>query len=73
MGDYNTSFWGPEQNKIEKLRKQSTPNVPTTQWARKFKKVHAKKLVKSNESISRIIFLTKFHFLQFQQWPKSNF
>ena len=27
MGDYNKSFWGPEQNKIEKLRKQSTPNI----------------------------------------------
>ena len=26
MGDYNASFWGPEQNKIEKLRKQSTPS-----------------------------------------------
>ena len=24
MGDYNASFWGPEQNKIEKLRKPST-------------------------------------------------
>ena len=30
MGDYNVSFWGPEQNKIEKLRKQSTPNIHTT-------------------------------------------
>ena len=27
MGDYNASFWRPEQNKIEKLRKQSTPKV----------------------------------------------
>jgi len=27
MGDYKASFWGPEQNKIEKLRKQSTPTV----------------------------------------------
>ena len=33
-----------------------------SQWARKFKKVQAKKLVKSNKSILRIIFLTKFHF-----------
>ena len=24
-------------------------------------------------SISQIIFLTKFHFLQFQKWPKINF
>ena len=31
-----------------------------------------KKLVKSNKLISRIIFLTKFHFLQFQKWPKIN-
>ena len=23
MGDYNASFWGPEQNKIEKLRKKA--------------------------------------------------
>ena len=30
MGDYNVSFWGPEQNKIEKLRKQSTPNVSSS-------------------------------------------
>ena len=28
--------------------------------------------VQSNKSISRI-FLTKFHFLQFQKWPKINF
>ena len=27
MGDDNASFWSPEQNIIEKLRKQSTPNV----------------------------------------------
>ena len=27
MGKYNASFWGPEQNKIKKLRKQSTPNI----------------------------------------------
>ena len=33
----------------------------------------AKKLMKSNESISRLIFLTKFYFLQFQKWPKLNF
>ena len=33
-----------------------------SQWARKFKKVQAKKLVKSNKSISRMIFFTKFHF-----------
>ena len=32
-----------------------------TQWARKFKKVQAKKLVKSNNSI----FLVKLHFWQF--------
>ena len=31
MGDYNASFWGPEQNKIEKkLRKQNTPNFRTS-------------------------------------------
>ena len=29
MGDYNISLWGPEQNKIKKLRKQSTPNIHT--------------------------------------------
>ena len=33
----------------------------------------AKKLVKSNKSISQIIFLTKFHFLQLQKCPKINF
>ena len=27
MGDYNASFLGAEQNKIEKLRKQSTPSA----------------------------------------------
>ena len=37
------------------------------------KKSRPKKLVKSNKSISRKIFLTKFHFLQFQKWPKINF
>ena len=43
------------------------------QWVRKFKKIQAKKLVKSNKSISRNFILTKFHFLQFQKWPKINF
>ena len=37
------------------------------------KKSRPKKFVKSNRSISWIIFLTKFHFLQFQKWPKINF
>ena len=32
-----------------------------------------KHLVKWNKSISRTIFLTKFHFLQFHKWPKINF
>ena len=27
MGDYNASFWGPEQNKVKKLKKKSTPNI----------------------------------------------
>ena len=31
------------------------------------------KLVKSNKSISQIFFLAKFHFFQFQKWPKINF
>ena len=44
-----------------------------TQRARKFKKVQAKKLVKSNESISRNFSLTNINFLQFQKWPKINF
>ena len=39
----------------------------------KIKKSPAKKLVKSNKSISRKNFLTKIHFLQFQKWPKINF
>ena len=38
-----------------------------------FKKSSPKKLVKSKNSISRKNFLTKFHFLQFQKWPKINF
>ena len=37
------------------------------------KKFRPKKLVKSNNSISRKFFLTKFHFLLFQKLPKSNF
>ena len=32
-----------------------------------------KKLVKSNKSFSRNFILTKFHFLQFQIWPKIIF
>ena len=39
----------------------------------RLEQVQAKKLVKSNKSISQIIFLTKCHFLQFQKWPKINF
>ena len=41
--------------------------------ARKLKKSRPKKLVNSNKSISRKNFLTNFHFLQFQKWPKINF
>ena len=42
MGDYNASFWGPEQNKIEKLRKQSTFTGGTqTKNSAKFETVHA--------------------------------
>ena len=48
--------------------------VPSENTAgQKFKKVQTKKLVKSNKSISRIIFLTKLHFLPFQKWPTINF
>ena len=43
------------------------------QFARKSKKVQAKKLVKSNKSIPQNFILTKFHFLQFQNWPKIYF
>ena len=39
-------------------------------WARKLKKVQAKK----TREIKQIkIFLIKFHFLQFQKWPNINF
>ena len=37
------------------------------------KKSRPKRVVKSNKSISRKFFLTKFHILQFQKWPKINF
>ena len=53
--------------------KDSFRMVNTTQWARKFKKVQAKKVVKSNKSISQKMFLTNFHYLQFQKWPKISF
>ena len=32
-----------------------------------------KKLVKSNKSISRIIFFNQIPFFAFQKWPKINF
>ena len=35
------------------------------------KKYRPKKLVKSNKSISWIIFFAKFNLLQFQKWPKT--
>ena len=44
-----------------------------TQWARKFKKVQAKKTREIKKNQFDEIFLTKFHFLQFQKWPKINF
>ena len=38
------------------------------------KKSRPKKLVKSNKNqFHDIFFLTKFHFLLFQKWPKINF
>ena len=40
------------------------------QWARQFKIVQAKKL---NKSISRIIVLTKIHFLNWRKCQKCNF
>ena len=42
-------------------------------WPENLKKSSPKKLLGSNKSISRKIFLTKFHFLQFEKWPKINF
>ena len=39
MGDYNASFWGPEQNKIEILRKQSTPNVARLEQVHESRKI----------------------------------
>ena len=42
-------------------------------WPENVKSPDKKKLVKSNKSISRFFFLTKFHFLQFQKCPKINF
>ena len=53
--------------------KDSFRMVNTTQWARKFKKVQAKKVVKSNKSISQITFMAKFNFLHFQKLPKISF
>ena len=45
-----------------------------SQRARKFKKFQAKKLMKSNKSISqKKFFLSKFHFLPFQKWSEINF
>ena len=60
-------------SKIEIYMSYISQNHKNTQWARKIIKVHTKKFVKSNKSISRIIFLTKFHFVRFQKWPKINF
>ena len=48
--------------------------ILSSQWARKFKKVQAKK--HSWNQINQFhekIFLTKIHFLPFQKWPKINF
>ena len=45
----------------------------TPQRDRKFKKVQAKKLVKSNKSISQIICLTKFHFFAISKMDKNEF
>ena len=41
-----------------------------TQRARIFKKVQAKKIVKSNKSFHKKNFFIKFHFLRFQKRPK---
>ena len=43
------------------------------EWAKIWQVQFKKNLVKSNKSISRNFILTKFHFLQFQKWPKINF
>ena len=55
---------------------QSASNETAPQWARKFKKVQAKKVVKSNESkitFREIVFLTVLNFLLVQKLIFSHF
>ena len=46
---------------------------PQLTLGQKILKSPGQKIVKSNKSISRIIFFATFHFLQFQKWPKIYF
>ena len=56
------------------LPAQRIYSKPINQVIENLKKVQAKKnLLKANKSISRKKIFTKFHFLQFQKWPKVNF
>ena len=66
---WNSSFWvlcWPLSNLLIRFS-------PSCTWARKLKKSKAKKLVKSNLITFTKKFLTEFHFLRFQKWPKINF
>ena len=63
----------PNQN-LEPTMKPK-PNRKVTQWARKFKKVPAKKLVKSNKAnflFHEIAFLSVLNLLPFQKWIFSH-
>ena len=53
----------PQHLKFAKSRNNSGGCICITQHQR----------CESNKSISRKNFLTKFHFLQFQKWPKNQF
>ena len=48
-------------------------NLLETQWARKFKKVQTKKLVKSNKSISQIILFDQIPFFAISKMTKNQF
>ena len=58
-------------SKLEKIK--IFVNKYNTQWARKLKKSRAKKLVKSNKSISLIFFLPYSTFCYFKNGQKSIF
>ena len=74
LDEWNTALIGAMTQQLTGLYSgMYSDNNGSHSGPENYEKSRPKNLVKSNISISKNIFLTKFHFLQFLKWPKINF